>query len=668
MDTLKLDDFTGYHFLSSVALSPDGRYAAYKVQKSNEEKKGYVGDLWIYDLQLKSPRRLTGHGDAGGFIWLDDETILFNANRERDTSKKTKQPQTIYYTINIHGGEAIKAFTVPYQVLNIDALGNGKYVLQVLDKIRDQAQEAHVQQGELAESDKENEDEDDYLIMEEIPFWGNGVGHTNKKRVSLFVFDSNKKAEEQFTAITAPHFSTDVFKINANKTKLVYAGSEFNCKLGLFSSISTYDIETQTTTEIVPEGKYQVGYVDYLQDEVIFVASEAKKFMINENVSFYKMNADGQVTCFLSPDLSLVNSVGSDCRLGGGRSHVVAGDTIYQIVTQRYYSRLAMVNVSGELSYHIEPKGSVDCFDLKQDKLVFIGLRDQGLQELYQYDLATGTETQLTHYNTEVLANKYVASPQSLTFINQDGIEIDGWVLLPKDYDASLKYPAILNIHGGPKTVYGTVFYHEMQVWANQGYFVFFANPRGGDGRGDDFADIRGQYGGIDYNDLMEFTDQVLDKYPAIDRKRVGVTGGSYGGFMTNWIIGHTDRFAAAISQRSISNWISMCTTTDIGYYFAVDQVGADPWKDAEKMWQQSPLKYADRCTTPTLFLHSDEDYRCWYVEAIQMFTALQMHGVTTKLCLFKGENHELSRSGKPNHRIRRLQEIDGWFKQYLGN
>ena len=239
-------------------------------------------------------------------------------------------------------------------------------------------------------------------------------------------------------------------------------------------------------------------------------------------------------------------------------------------------------------------------------------------------------------------------------------------MLEPVGYDESKSYPAILDIHGGPKTVYGTCFMHEMQYWANEGYFVFFCNPRGGDGRGNEFADIRGRYGQEDYEDIMAFTDYVLWSYPQIDKSRIGVTGGSYGGFMTNWIIGHTHRFAAAASQRSISNWISMEGTSDIGPYFGLDQAGGNAWERQDQAWWHSPLKYADKCTTPTLFIHSDEDYRCWMVEALQMFSALKVHGIESRVCLFHGENHELSRSGKPEHRIRRLKEITDWFNHYL--
>jgi len=230
----------------------------------------------------------------------------------------------------------------------------------------------------------------------------------------------------------------------------------------------------------------------------------------------------------------------------------------------------------------------------------------------------------------------------------------------------SKKMPTILDIHGGPKTVYGDVLYHEMQYWANEGYVVIFTNPRGSDGRDNDFADIRGKYGTIDYEDIMDFVDVAIEKYSVIDETRMGVTGGSYGGFMTNWIIGHTDRFKAAATQRSISNWFSFFGTSDIGYFFGEDQTASTPWNNPELMWLQSPIKYADKINTPTLIIHSHEDYRCWTPDAYQMFTALKYFGIDSKMVAFKGENHELSRGGKPKHRVRRLKEITEWMNRYL--
>ena len=358
--------------------------------------------------------------------------------------------------------------------------------------------------------------------------------------------------------------------------------------------------------------------------------------------------------------------MGSDCRYGGGKSTQLDQDYLYFITTEGDSSYLNRVDRVGRIEKVTTKPGSVDSYSVHNGEVLFIALRDLFLQELYS--LKDGDEHPLTTFNRWVNEERRLSSPEALGFETVPGVTIEGWVLKPVNYAEGQKYPAILDIHGGPKTVYGTVFFHEMQYWANEGYFVFFCNPRGSDGKGNEFADIRGKYGTIDYDDLMRFTDLVFEKYPAIDPERVGVTGGSYGGFMTNWIIGQTKRFRAAASQRSIANWISMGFTTDIGYYFASDQNGATPWSDHEKLWEHSPLKYADQVKTPTLFIHSEEDYRCWLSEGLQMFTALKYHGVESRLCMFRGENHELSRSGKPKHRIRRLEEITDWFNRFLKN
>ena len=362
------------------------------------------------------------------------------------------------------------------------------------------------------------------------------------------------------------------------------------------------------------------------------------------------------------------SSVGSDCRRGGGSSSKVIDGNWYFSSTRGFNTAIVKLSADGEGEI-ISPKirGSIDCWDYYNGKFYCVGMRNGGLQEIYCFHEGSETEEKLTSFTDEFMDTHEISPLKYFGFVDRDGVQIDGWVIEPVGYDPEKSYPAILDVHGGPKTVYGEVFFHEMQLWASEGYFVFFCNPRGGDGKGNEFADIAGpNYGVKDYNDLMEFTDKVLEAYPQIDKRRVGMTGGSYGGFMANWIVGHTDRFAAVASQRSISNFISKCLTTDIGYYHNLSAVQSDPWSSPEEMWNRSPLKYADKCVTPTLFIQSDEDYRCWMADAIQMFTALRMHGCPTRLCLFHGENHELSRHGKPKHRVRRLKEITDWFNTYL--
>ena len=299
--------------------------------------------------------------------------------------------------------------------------------------------------------------------------------------------------------------------------------------------------------------------------------------------------------------------------------------------------------------------------------LCIIGFYQQNRSEIYLVHNPEKLQ-RLTYFNSQNLST---VKPLPLTITSRfDREAVNGYVLLPPDFrqEARASYPLILDIHGGPKTVYGSTYYHEMQVWANLGFVVCCTNPHGSDGRGNKFADIRGAYGQQDYDDLMDFLDAVLKTYPQIDSKRLGVTGGSYGGFMTNWIITHTKRFQAACTQRSISNWLSFYGTSDIGYLFATDQnkVKNFSLEDQKTLWEHSPLHYINNAVTPTLIIHSDADYRCPYEQGMQLHTALTALGVPNKLCVFHEENHELSRSGRIKAREQRLNLITHWFLQYL--
>lgn len=315
-------------------------------------------------------------------------------------------------------------------------------------------------------------------------------------------------------------------------------------------------------------------------------------------------------------------------------------------------------------------KGIESCSCSKPQSLFVLGLFEQELTELYLVNTPTKL-LRLSYFNDAHTLGLTSIKPERISFQSPyDQCEITGFILLPPNFvkGKTANYPLILDIHGGPKTVYSSTYYHEMQVWASLGFIVCFTNPHGSDGRGNAFADIRGAYGQRDYEDLMCFLNKVLASYPEIDQNRLGVTGGSYGGFMTNWIITHTQRFKAACSQRSISNWLSFYGTSDIGYYFATDQnkVKAFSREEQDILWEHSPLKYINDAKTPTLFIHSDEDYRCPLEQGMQIHTALRALGVTSKLCIFPGENHDLSRNGKPQAREWRLNLITHWFLKHL--
>ncbi len=661
MENLKLDDFTKYKFLSCIRFSPNGKNLGFILHRMDTEENKYLSNIYIYNEEKKSEFKLTSLDEESSFIWKDNNTILFPAIRNKK-DKERKDEFTTYYEININGGEANKSFEIPLKINSLEILDENNLLITAtfdpnLPNIKNLSGE------EKEKAIKNMEESRDYEVLDEIPFWSNGTGFTNKKRNRLYIYNLRDKI---LTPITDEFTEVESFKLNKDKSKILIVASSYMDKMQLKSDLHLYNIKEDKLEKLTHEDVFSYFSADFLEDKIIFTGHNMKSYGVNENPNFYLMNLDGTNAHKISKDdfdYSIWNSVGSDCRYGSSKSIIVDGEHLYFITTELNNSYINRINKNGDIEKLTTNNGSIDGFDVLNGNIKFIGLRGLRLQELYS--LEEKKEVQLTKFNEWVVNGKKLSTPEHLSF-EVDGVTIDGWIMKPVDFDKNKKYPGILDIHGGPKTVYGEIFYHEMQYWANEGYTVFFCNPRGSDGKGNEFADIRGKYGTIDYDDLMKFTDLILEKYPFIDRERIGVTGGSYGGFMTNWIIGHTKRFRAAASQRSISNWISKFGTTDIGYYFVDDQQAATPWSDVEKLWFHSPMKYADKVVTPTLFIHSEEDYRCWLPEGIQMFTSLKYHGVDSRLIMFRGENHELSRSGKPNHRIKRLEEITNWFNKYL--
>ncbi|MDR6121499.1 dipeptidyl aminopeptidase/acylaminoacyl peptidase [Bacillus sp. SLBN-46] len=294
--------------------------------------------------------------------------------------------------------------------------------------------------------------------------------------------------------------------------------------------------------------------------------------------------------------------------------------------------------------------------------------RPTEMGDLYLFSLTgkEGTLERRTNVNEVFLSETTLSQPESIEFEGANGWSIHGWLIKPVGFEKGKKYPLLLEIHGGPHMMYGNTYMNEFQILAAKGYAVLYVNPRGSHGYSQEFVDaVRGDYGGNDYQDLMSAVDYVLETYDFIDENRLGVTGGSYGGFMTNWIVGHTNRFKAAVTQRSISNWISFYGVSDIGYYFTEWQIDTD-FRDIQKLWKHSPLAYVEKVETPLLILHSERDFRCPIEQAEQLFIALKRLGKKTKFVRFPEENHELSRSGKPSLRKSRLDYIVGWFEENL--
>ncbi len=278
--------------------------------------------------------------------------------------------------------------------------------------------------------------------------------------------------------------------------------------------------------------------------------------------------------------------------------------------------------------------------------------------------LTTWDVTRLTAINQSLLDRIALAEPEEFVARSR-GAEVHGWLMKPPGFAKGRKYPAILEIHGGPHAQYGVSFFHEMQWLAALGYVVCYSNPRGSTGYGLKFRRcIHADWGHLDYIDVLAVADWFAAR-PFVDRKRMGVTGGSYGGFMTNWIVGQTNRFKAAVTQRSVVNNESMCGTSDFGWDFG-HELGGWPWQRAERLRAQSPLRFVKNIRTPLLIEHEEQDHRCPIEQAEQLFTALKLLGRTVELVRFEGESHGMSRIGRPQNRAERLRRIADWFKRYL--
>ena len=288
------------------------------------------------------------------------------------------------------------------------------------------------------------------------------------------------------------------------------------------------------------------------------------------------------------------------------------------------------------------------------------------LGDLHVVDAATGTTKKLSSFNDELFGQMKLSEPEEFWYTSFDGKKIQGWILKPPSFDASRKYPLILEIHGGPHSAYGNTFTHEFQWMAAKGYVVLFTNPRGSSNYGQDFGNIiQFRYPGDDYKDLMAGVDEVLKK-GYVDEARMGVTGGSGGGLLTNWVVTQTNRFKAAVSLRDISDWTTFWYTADF-WLFNPTWFRKAPFEDPADFAQRSPITHVKNIQTPLMFILGDEDWRTPpSAGGEQLFRALKYLKRPTVMVRFPDENHELSRSGKPWHRVERLQHIVGYMDKYL--
>jgi len=301
-------------------------------------------------------------------------------------------------------------------------------------------------------------------------------------------------------------------------------------------------------------------------------------------------------------------------------------------------------------------------------KLIYVVSTPTSINDLFVLDRDTprATPTQLTHINDELFSKLNLTEPEEIWYDSFDGKHIEAWVQKPPNFDPHKKYPLILNIHGGPHVAYGHIFMHEFQWMAAKGYVVLYPNPRGSTSYGQEFGNIiQYHYPGDDFKDLMAGVDEVI-KRGYIDDKKLGVTGGSGGGLLTNWVVGQTNRFAAAVAQRDIASWEDWWYSDDF-LLFQPTWFKGPPFEDPQEYRARSPINYVKNVTTPMMFVVGESDYRTPAgAGGEEMFRALKFRKIPTVMVRFPNESHELSRSGQPRHRVERLQHIVGWFDHWL--
>ncbi len=660
MKRIEIDFFTKSVYPCQLTWASDTLY--FLLKRADLEENKNVSDL--YALKDGNAVQLTASQDVTAYYPVEDG-IVFPAMRTEKDKEKVKKGEhlTVLQFLPLSGGEARELLRLPHMVGDFLFISKDRFLFTAL---YDHELEAAKKEcgGDLEKAlAKVKEDRESCDVMDELPFWANGEGMINKRRSRLYLYEKGN-----IVPLTGEYTKAQLLNLSPAKKQALYTACTYTDSAPLFDQLMLLDLTTLQSRElkVAKQSSHQAAAF-LTEDRVVAAANCFHTYGVNENAAYYTFSLlDGTVTLLDDGnDLSLGNSVNSDMMMGNDSYALYPlWDGFAFIATKGHSSQVFYLKEGESVRQITRECGLVAECTVGDGRLFALCMRGLHGMEAYEinYD---GKEKKLTCLN-DTLAEYDLSKPKEVQFPNENGDLITGFIIPPMGLAPGETAPVILDIHGGPKTVYGTVLFHEMQYWAQNGYAVIFCNPTGSDGGGNSFADIRGRYGETDYRDIISFVDTALRTFDFLDGERMGVTGGSYGGFMTNWIIGHTNRFLCAATQRSIASWISFSNMSDIGDIFGEDQMASSCWKDVEQMWRQSPLKYADRVKTPTLVLHSDSDLRCPVAEGIQMFYALRHHGVPTRLCVFHGENHELSRSGKPKNRVRRLTEITEWMDKHL--
>jgi dipeptidyl aminopeptidase/acylaminoacyl peptidase len=636
------DDVYDLAWAGDPRLSPDGRTVAFVVTRIDREANDYRSAIFLAPADRSSPpRRLTSgeKADAAPLWSPDGRELAFVSSRADDTKQ--------LYVLPLEGGEARRLTSLKESVREPAWSPDGTrlaFCTRVPDPLYDEEDE-----GKRAPH-----------RFTRLAFKLDDEGWTGDRRQQLFVVAADGTGEPvQLTEgdfeSTSPTWSPD--------------GSWI-----AFASARDEDWDTKMVVDLF-----------------VISADGGEPVKITRSDGACGLPAwspDGALVAFLyTPgvfddprhgQLAVVPAKGGDLRVLTSaldrncspypplRPPVWDGDTIVFALEDGGNNDVYRAAPDGSSCEPVVEGTGVTGYDAAGGEVVYTASTPTTFSELY---LAGEPVTQV---GAAFTARRELSEPERFTAVSKDGSEVEAWIMRPAGLEEGTRYPVLLNIHGGPYTQYANKFFDEFQVLAGAGYAVVYSNPRGSSGYGEEWGRaIRGPveggpgWGTVDYEDLMAVTDEALRRFSFCDSDRLGVLGGSYGGFMTSWIVGHTDRFQAACSERAVNNFIAEAGSSDIGVWFK-SYVGVHWFEDPETYLKISPASYAREITTPLLILHSEDDLRCPVVNAEELFAILRILGRDVELVRFPGEGHELSRSGKPRHRVMRFEALIDWFDRHL--
>jgi dipeptidyl aminopeptidase/acylaminoacyl peptidase len=647
------EDYFAFHFPSDAHISPDGKQVAYVVTVIDQQRNRRISSIWLVDTDGRSaPRRLTAEGvNSNAPRWSPDGTELAflstrnpGAGESAGVGAGAEAPRPQICILHMDGGEAQVVSHLKNGVTAYQWSPDGKRFVAV---------------SRLGPSDQvaPSARKSDVRHYKHISYKFNDTGWFDDKRSHLWVIEAAGGKDKQITSgedwnDTDPQWSPDGSRIAfvSDRTGREYDDSHnkdvwvISAEGGALTKISDHAFDDDLP-RWSPDGK-----------QILFAGRTARRQFPK---LYLASSTGGSASKLIADDFDLIPTNlhwagANEVRFETG---VKGTEHVFRVDLS---ARKAVPVTSGERS--------VRGFDINQKAgvMTYIGNDFEHMDDLYASALDGSGERQLTHVNAKLWSELELAKVERIPYKSTDGWAIDGFLVKPVGWQPGKKYPMVLSVHGGPAGQYGVDWYHEFQVYAGKGWAVFFCNPRGSTGYGQKFErGIVNNWGGMDYQDVMAGVGAALKQNPWIDQDRLGVTGGSYGGFMTNWILGHTNRFKAAVTLRSVSNFISDDGTRD-GAYGHEDDFDGFLFDDFDQYWSASPLKYARNVKTPTLVLHSDNDYRVPIEQGEQWFRALRHYGVNAEFVIFPRENHNLTRTGEPKHLVESLNWQAYWFDRFL--